>query len=80
MNTLVTGGAGFIGSNLVERLIRDGHRVTIIDNLSTGKRENLHKDAEFFELDIAELDAIKPVFKKKDVVFISRQFLGLCAL
>ena len=69
MNTLVTGGAGFIGSNLVERLIRDGHRVTIIDNLSTGKRENLHKDAEFFELDIAELDAIKPVFKKKDVVF-----------
>jgi len=69
MNTLVTGGAGFIGSNLVERLIKDGHRVTIIDNLSTGKRENLHKDAEFFELDIAELDAIKPVFEKKDVVF-----------
>ena len=69
MNTLVTGGAGFIGSNLVERLIKDGHRVTVIDNLSTGKRGNLHKDAEFFELDIAELDAIKPVFEKKDVVF-----------
>ena len=69
MNALVTGGAGFIGSNLVERLIKDGHKVSIIDNLSTGKKENLHKDAEFFELDIADLDAIKSVFERKDVVF-----------
>jgi len=69
MNVLVTGGAGFIGSNLVERLIKDGHNVAIIDNLSTGKRDNLHKDAEFFELDISDFDAIKPVFENKDVVF-----------
>lgn len=69
MNTLVTGGAGFIGSNLVERLIKDGHRVAILDNLSTGKRENLCKDAEFFELDISNLDAIKPIFENKDVIF-----------
>lgn len=69
MNALVTGGAGFIGSNLVERLIKDGHRVGILDNLSTGKRENLHKDAEFFEFDISDLDAIKPAFVDRDVVF-----------
>lgn len=69
MKMLVTGGAGFIGSNLVERLIDDGNEVTIIDNLSTGSRENLHKKAEFFELDIASLDAIKPVFKNKEIVF-----------
>ncbi len=69
MNLLVTGGAGFIGSNLVERLISDGHRVSIIDNLSTGKRENLHKGAEFFPFDIADLTAIKPIFKGKDTVF-----------
>ena len=69
MNALVTGGAGFIGSNLVERLIKDGHNVAIVDNLSTGKRENLHKDAEFFEFDISDLDAIKPAFVDRDVVF-----------
>lgn len=69
MNILVTGGAGFIGSNLVERLIHDGHRVTIIDNLSTGKRENLRDNAEFFELDIANFEKIKPVFQNKEIVF-----------
>ena len=69
MNALVTGGAGFIGSNLTERLINDGHKVTIIDNLSTGFRENLHKDAEFFELDISNLESIKQVFNGIDVLF-----------
>jgi len=69
MQILVTGGAGFIGSNLAERLIREGHRVTIVDNLSTGKRKNLHKKAKFFKLDIANLKEIKPHFKKQDVVF-----------
>lgn len=69
MNILVTGGAGFIGSNLVEGLVNDGHKVTVIDNLSTGKRENLHKDAEFFELDIADLQSIKPIFQSKVTVF-----------
>ena len=41
MKTLVTGGAGFIGSHLVERLLRDDHSVTVLDNLSTGRLENL---------------------------------------
>lgn len=69
MKVLVTGGAGFIGSNLVERLVNDGHRVTVIDNLSTGKRENLHQDAEFFELDIADGESIKPHFREKEIVY-----------
>ena len=41
MNTIVTGGAGFIGSHLVERLIYDNHSVTVLDNFSTGRFENL---------------------------------------
>src|SRR5215217_7558269 len=54
---LVTGGAGFIGSHLVEELVRRGERVRIVDNLSTGKRENIasHRDAvEFVEGDLAD--------------------------
>ena len=45
---LVVGGAGFIGSNLVDKLIEDGHEVVIIDNLSTGKKENINEKAIFF--------------------------------
>jgi nucleoside-diphosphate-sugar epimerase len=52
----VTGGAGFIGSHLADELLRRGHRVRIVDNLSTGKRENLDtlRGAEFLEGDLAE--------------------------
>lgn len=49
---LVTGGAGFIGSNLVDRLIDDGYEVDIVDNLSTGKVENLNPEAVFYQDDI----------------------------
>ena len=58
MNILVTGGAGFIGSHLVDALLSEGHRVTIIDNLSTGTREFISKDAEFIEADIRNRDAL----------------------
>ena len=51
---LVTGGAGFIGSHLVDRLINDGHEVLVIDNLSTGKEENINPKAKFFKHDIRE--------------------------
>ena len=57
MRVLVTGGAGFIGSHLVDALIGRGDRVTVLDNLSTGEAANLHPDAEFHELDIRDAAA-----------------------
>jgi len=69
MKILVTGGAGFIGSNLVDRLIKDGHEVSVIDNLSTGKRENLNPKAIFHEIDICDFEKIKPLFGGVDYVF-----------
>lgn len=69
MTILVTGGAGFIGSTLVDELVKQGHRVKIIDNLSTGKREHLNPKAEFFELDIREFEKIRPVFNGAQAVF-----------
>ena len=52
---IVTGGAGFIGSNLVDRLIDDGHEVYVFDDLSTGKRENVNQKAKFNYFDIGNL-------------------------
>ena len=66
---LVTGGAGFIGSNLVDTLIKEGHEVLVIDNLSTGKIEHVNPQAKFFELDLRELEKIQPIFKGVDFVF-----------
>lgn len=66
---LVTGGAGFIGSNLVDELIVRGNEVMVIDNLLTGKRENINPEAKFYELDIRDLEKIKPLFEGVDYVF-----------
>jgi UDP-glucose 4-epimerase len=54
MKVLVTGGAGFIGSNLVDGLLEAGHEVVVVDNLASGKRENLNGSARFYELDIGD--------------------------
>lgn len=66
---LVTGGAGFIGSNLVDELIKRGDEVVVIDNLSTGKRENINLKVKFYETDIRDLEKIKPLFSGVDYVF-----------
>jgi len=66
---LVTGGAGFIGSTLAKRLLREGHEVFIIDDLSTGKRENVPEGATFIEADLTDLDAIRNHFIGIDGVF-----------
>jgi UDP-glucose 4-epimerase len=74
MKYLVTGGAGFIGSHLVDRLLHDGGEVTVIDNFSTGRPENLahqknNHNLKIIEADITNLDAIKPFFRGIDKVF-----------
>ena len=69
MRILVTGGAGFIGSHLVDRLIKENHKVIVIDNLTTGKEENINPQAEFYNLDIYDFEKIKPLFEKIDFVF-----------
>ena len=49
---IVTGGAGFIGSHLVDKLIEQGIEVTVLDNLSTGKKQNINPKAKFIDCDI----------------------------
>ncbi|MEQ1923739.1 MAG: SDR family oxidoreductase [Pyrinomonadaceae bacterium] len=69
---LVTGGAGFIGSNLADELIRQGAKVRIIDNFATGFRENLDEitgDFEFIEGDITDIDTVAKAVEGVEVVF-----------
>lgn len=54
MKIFVTGGAGFIGSHITDSLIEDGHKVSVIDDLSTGKRSHIHPKAKFYHLDIRD--------------------------
>ena len=68
-HAIVVGGAGFIGSNLTDALIREGWSVDVIDNLVGGKRENVHPDAHFYELDIRDREAITPIIAGADVLF-----------
>ncbi len=69
MKTLVTGGAGFIGSNLVDSLVARGDEVVVVDNLTTGRRTNLEEaleaGAELVELDIREAEGLAALFAEK---------------
>lgn len=70
-NYLVTGGAGFIGSHIVEHLVREGHLVKVLDNFCEGKRENLaqvYDEIELIEADIRDLETTKEVCKRVDYV------------
>ena len=72
MKYIVTGGAGFIGSNLVDLLIEEGHDVSVIDNFSSGKRENCNEKAKYFELDISDqsnYEELKSIFLGSDGIF-----------
>lgn len=70
MKVILTGGAGFIGSWVADALIADGHRVLILDDLSSGKEENIPKEAEFVKCDIRDRDALDRLFSdfKPDIV------------
>lgn len=70
MKALVTGGAGFIGSHLADRLIEEGHEVTVVDNLSTGKKENINKRARFHKMDILS-PRLEGLFKKERFDIVS---------
>lgn len=68
---LVTGGAGFIGSNLVDELIKKNYEAVIVDNLSSGKKENINPKAKFYEVDILDKKKLEQVFIKEKPEFIS---------
>jgi len=70
-HALVTGGAGFIGSHLTERLLTEGFGVTVLDNLTSGRRENVPDDAELIEGDVGDRALVERVFARQafDVVF-----------
>jgi UDP-glucose 4-epimerase len=70
MKVLVTGGAGFIGSHIVDRLVQEGHEVVVVDNLSTGKKKNVNRAARFYKVDILN-PKIEKIFKKEKPDLIS---------
>jgi UDP-glucose 4-epimerase len=72
MKYAVTGGAGFIGSHLTKKLVERGNEVIVIDNLNTGKKQNLEKISkkiDFFEVDIRDFSAIENILKNVDGIF-----------
>jgi UDP-glucose 4-epimerase len=67
MNVLVTGGAGYIGSVVVEKLLEDGHEVTVYDNLSKGHRESVTVGAEFVQADLLDSETLIATFLKRNI-------------
>ncbi|MBI4429501.1 MAG: NAD-dependent epimerase/dehydratase family protein [Ignavibacteriales bacterium] len=70
MNILVTGGAGFIGSHVVDEYVQLGHNVVVVDDLSTGSRENLHPKSRFYECDI-RTERLAEVFRRERIEVIN---------
>jgi UDP-glucose 4-epimerase len=73
MRILVTGGAGFIGSHVVDALIKRGHEVSVVDDLSTGKREHLNPRAKFYHLDIRDAHHLEEVFAAERPEIVNHQ-------
>jgi UDP-glucose 4-epimerase len=69
MKIVVTGGAGFVGSHVVDEYVRAGHQVLVVDNLSTGKRENVHPEARLVKMDLNDAALFELLKQEKpDVV------------
>lgn len=80
MRILITGGAGFIGSHLCEALTLDDHKVTILDNLSTGNKKNIlnpNKNVNFIEGDIRNADLVESLVSNSDLVYHLAAALGV---
>ena len=69
MNIMVTGGAGFVGTNLIKRLLKDGHNVVSLDNYSTGKKENHQEGCVYHECDIRDVIDFNYFMKDVDIVY-----------
>ena len=72
MNILVTGGAGFIGNNIVRRLVEYNHSVKVVDNLHSGKKSNLSDildKIEFHQIDVREYDKLREICKNTNGIF-----------
>ena len=65
MKVLVTGGAGFIGSHIVDHLIKNKHEAVVVDNLSTGKEENINSSSVFYRVDITDYKSLEKVFRRE---------------
>ncbi len=72
MKVLVTGGAGFIGSHVVDAFLAEGHQVAVVDDLSTGKRENVNPRATFYQVDIRSAE-LADVFAREKPDVVSHQ-------
>ncbi|HOG46136.1 MAG TPA: NAD-dependent epimerase/dehydratase family protein, partial [Anaerolineae bacterium] len=73
MRILVTGGAGFIGSHVVDALVAEGHQVAVVDDLSTGKREQVNPAARFYRVDLRDEAALEDVFAAERPEAIAHQ-------
>ncbi len=73
LKILVTGGAGFIGSHVVDAYISAGHSVSVIDNLSTGNPANVHPKARFYKVDIRDSAGVAAVFSREKPEIVNHQ-------
>jgi len=67
LRILVTGGAGFIGSNIADAFVDAGHSVVVVDNLSSGKRRNINPRATFYKADISDAKKMQEIFRKESI-------------
>lgn len=70
---LVTGGAGFIGSHLADRLLLSGSKVIVADDLSTGREENINPNSIFYKVDITDENSLKKIFEKHNIDYVIHQ-------